>query len=131
MNYKMPDRAWVEKELKIMDGMGRDWFLKNPPKVWRVPKIPDDLILETIRRKLMNELGLQFKCHAPFAHRYIRDLVSEKQKIVIHHWSGSECERKLQKILGYKFYLFYKKNWREGIDKIIKELKSEGESLVQ
>lgn len=132
MFYEIPDRIWAEKEIKIMDEMGRDWFLKHPPKIWKIPKKSDDLVLESIKRKLRDELNWQFKIYGSFAHRYLRDLISDKHRVVIHHWSPSEAEKRIQKILGYKFYLYHRNNWREGIEKIIVEIKSnESQSMVR
>ncbi len=132
MSYIEPDRIWVEEELKIQDGMGRKWFLENPPKIWKLPKKPNDLMLEGMKKLLREKLGYQFKLWSPFAHRYMRDLISVKRKIVIHHWQVTEAEMKLQKILGYRFFVYRKNNWRREIDRIIGELKEhENESMAR
>lgn len=131
MSYVEPDREWVEIELKLMDEMGRKWFLRNPPKIWKLPKRPDDLVLESMKKKL-GEAGFRFKTFSPFVNRYVRDLVSIRSKIVIHHWDVSADEKKIQRVFGFRFFTYRRNNWREGVERIIQELRhGENESVVR
>ena len=132
MSYIEPDREWVEIEMKILDEMGRKWFLANPPKIWRLKKKPDNLFLEGMKKLLRDRLGYQFKIWMPFANRYMRDLISKKRRIIIHHWQVSENEKKIQNILGYRFFKYQKENWRRDIERIIGEIKEyENESMAR
>jgi hypothetical protein len=131
MSYESPDRKWVEIEMKLMDSMGKKWFLNNPPKIWKLPKKPPSLVLESFKKKLRGE-GFEFKFYVPFVHRFMRDLISEKQKIVIHHRDVSVNEKKIQKILGYRFFKFKQSEWRNELERIVEEIKShESKSVVR
>lgn len=122
---------WVEQELKIHDEMGRQWFILNPPKIWKLPKKPQSIILETFKKRFREE-GWSFRFYAPFAHRFMRDLISEKMKIVIHHRDVSPPEKKIQKILGYQFLKYKQAEWKNELNRLIQEIREyESKSVVR
>lgn len=129
MSYEIPDRVWVETELKIMDLMGRKWFLNNPPKIWKLPKKLDHIILESFKKKFRDQ-GWRFKVYAPFVHRYMRDLISENLKIVIHHRDVGLSEKKLQRVLGYRFFKYKQSEWRSELERLVGEI-NESKSVAR
>ncbi|NBW79810.1 MAG: hypothetical protein EBR27_12485 [Betaproteobacteria bacterium] len=104
--------------------MGTDWILKNPPKVWKLKTNKNEIGLEGLK-KFFKEHNYRFETFGSFAHRWIRDLIDHRDKIVLHHCQVGAAEKRIQSILGYSFYKFDLKNWRSEGQRILELLNAQ------